>query len=259
MSKNKKIIIALAVAVIFAILAGVSVYAFMSPKRSTLYVFNDSYKAGTTITSNMLSPIKADSTIVVAGQRQNANTRFVTESEMSQIIRNGDSLRMDVVAGMPLMASMCSSIGGNSIEMAMSPSGIAVTVPVNDVTGVTNELRQGAHVNVYVTNSAGGTYLAFENMIILQVTKSGTGSLQSATFEVNNEDALKLINITKSSSIYLGLINGSGYQYQTVPDEDDELMKIINDQNEQQEPEETGETEQSGEKPDNEASFNVNP
>ena len=80
LTKNKKIVIALAVAFIFAVLAAISVYFFMSPQRDTVYVFNSSYPAGTAISSDMVVPIQADSTIVVAGKKNDTNTRFITQT-----------------------------------------------------------------------------------------------------------------------------------------------------------------------------------
>ena len=212
-TKNKKILITIVIALIAAILAGISIYFFMSPKRNTVYVFKNSYEAGLSVSSEMLVPIQADSKIIIAGQKNSTNTRFITQAELSEILKTGDTLRVDVTEGMPLMASMLSITGGNSIEMAMSPSGIAVTVPVNDITGVTSELAPGAHVNIYATGVSGGTYLLYENMRILQVFKDKTGELSGVALEVNNEQALTLIGVTKTASIHLGLVNGSGYQY----------------------------------------------
>lgn len=213
LTKDKKIVVALVIALIFAIMAGIMVYFFMAPQRKTVYVFNSSYQAGTVISSDMLTPIQADSSIVVAGQKFDTSTRFITQDELTNIVKTGDSLRVDVTEGLPLMKSMLSITGGNSIEMAMSPSGIAVTVPVNDITGVTNEIAPGAHVNIYASGAGGQTYLIFENMRILQVFKTAAGSLTGVSLEVNNDEAMMLISVVRSSNIHLGLVNGSGYQY----------------------------------------------
>ena len=98
--------------------------------------------------------------------------------------------------------------------MSMSPSSVAVTVDVDNTTGITKELYSGAAVNVYVTSYSGGTFLLFENMRVLDINRKNDGSLQSATLEVTNEQAVKLINSTKNGAIHLGLINPNGYQYE---------------------------------------------
>jgi Flp pilus assembly protein CpaB len=160
----------------------------------------------------MLTSIQVDSTIAVAGRSDETATRFVTGSEISSILNSGDSLRIDVSSGTPLMLSMLSVNGGSSIEMTMDPTKIAVTVSVNDITGVTDELTAGARVNVYASGiNADGTTLIFQNMRVLSVKKDGS-SLDAVTLEVTADESLKLIYATTYSSIYLGLVDSSGYQ-----------------------------------------------
>ena len=50
--KDKKIVIVLAVAIVACIVAGVLTYLFLSPAKTVVYVFKDSYKAGTQITED---------------------------------------------------------------------------------------------------------------------------------------------------------------------------------------------------------------
>ena len=111
------------------------------------------------------------------------------------------------------MLSFLSVTGGNAIEMSMKSSAIAVTVNVDNISGVTDELGAESRVNVYVSYRASGTTLLLENMRVLEVYKNNDGSLNSATLEVNNDQALKLIEAQNNGSLHLGLVNGSGYQY----------------------------------------------
>ena len=91
---------------------------------------------------------------------------------------------------------------------------VAVTVPVNSVSGVSNDLKAGSRVNIYATGYGGGasTTLIFENMRILGTEKNGSASLTAATIEVSIEESLKLIDALNTSTITFGLVNGSGYQ-----------------------------------------------
>ena len=213
MTKNKKILIVSGAGLVSIILVIVCIFAFLSPQRTTIYTFKNAYSAGTQITSDMFTPIQVDSTIVVAGAKADMNKRFVTNKEFEEIIKRGDSLKMDVGEGTPLMLSFLSVTGGNAIEMSMKSSAIAVTVNVDNISGVTDELGAESRVHVYVSYRASRTTLLLENMRVLEVYKNNDGSLNSATLEVNNDQALKLIEAQNNGSLHLGLVNGSGYQY----------------------------------------------
>lgn len=201
------------VAVVAIILATICIFTFLSPQRTTVYVFKDAYPAGTQIKADMFLPMQVDSQIVIAGAKGEMNKRFITSAEFEEVIKTGDSLKMDVGEGAPFMLSFLTTAGGNAIEIAMNPSAVAVTVDVDGVTGVTDDLMAESRVNVYVAYRASGTSLLLENMRVLSVNKSEAGSLISATIETNNDQALKLIEAQKNGAIHLGLVNGSGYQY----------------------------------------------
>ena len=215
MNKNAKILIILLLAVVMAVLAGFAVVSFLSPRRATVYVFKSAYSIGTQLTSDMLVSIQVDSSIIVAGREANANEKLITSDELRPLLESGDSLKVSVGEGTPLMRSLLSISGGNSIMMSMAPSSVAVTVSVDNTTGVTQELYSGASVNVYVTSYSGGTFLLFENMRVLDLNRKTNGELSSVTLEVSNEQAVKLINSTKNGAIHLGLINPNGYQYES--------------------------------------------
>ena len=215
MNKNAKILVILLVAVVMAVLAGFAVVSFLSPRRATIYVFKSAYSIGTQITSDMLVPVQVDSAMTAAGRSANVNEKFITSDDLRAILESGDSLKVSVGEGTPLMRSLLSISGGNSIMMSMAPSSVAVTVSVDNTTGVTQELYSGASVNVYVTSYSGGTFLLFENMRVLDLNRKTNGELSSVTLEVSNEQAVKLINSTKNGAIHLGLINPNGYQYES--------------------------------------------
>lgn len=214
MKKNTKILIVVFAAILLAAAAAFLIVKVLSPARTTVYLFNDSYAAGTVISSNMFTPIQIDSKAVVLGAKSDMNVYFVTGSECPELIKSGDTLKIDVNKGMPLMKSMLSIAGGSAIEMRMDPAAIAVTVSVNSVKGVTSELKPGAHVNVYFT-SALETKLLFENMRVLNVEKNTNGALTAVSLEANHQEAVMLVNAAESGSIYLGLVNANGYQYIT--------------------------------------------
>lgn len=210
MQKNKIIIGFSAASILLTVLVCYLIYSYMSPSRQTIYVFNDSYSSGTQVTADMLTPIQVDSTITVSGRKADVSEQFVTSSEYAEIIKSGDSLRMDVGEGMPLTMSMLSVIGGSSIEMNMKPSSIAVTVAVDNVTGISQDLKEGSRVNVYSTTDT-GVSLILQNMRVLTVNKPD-GELSSVTIETDLQQSMQLIYYSIYGKIYLGLVDASGYQ-----------------------------------------------
>lgn len=215
-SKNKKIIIVLVVAFLVAIAGGIALYMYLVPKKTTIYVFKQNVAAGTVVTYDMLMPIQADSDIYVAGAKTTASERYVTGANVDAVLKSGDSLRMDVTEGMPLTLSLLTTSGGSTVEMAMNPEKVAVTIAVSSVTGITSELKAGSKVNVYATglfsNNEYKTTLIFEGLRILAVNKNDQ-SLTSVTLETSTDESLKLIYYASSFSIYLGLIDSSGYEF----------------------------------------------
>ena len=69
MTKNKKIILVLLLATIVSIAGGYLVYKAFTNQKTTIYVFNGDYVAGTTITSDMITTIECDKDIVVSNKR----------------------------------------------------------------------------------------------------------------------------------------------------------------------------------------------
>lgn len=206
----------LAVGVILAAVSVYLIHMYLTPKRVTVWLFNDNYKAGTALTDDMLYAVQADAKIVVAGAKTDTNTQFVTGAEKSVIVNSGDSLRIDVSAGMPLTKSILSVNGGTSVEMGMDPSKVCVTIPCTSTSGITDDLMKGSRVNVYATgyNDTGmaSTVLIFQNMKVANTSKKD-GIIQSLTLEVTVEESLKLINQLNYSTLYFGLVDSTGYQY----------------------------------------------
>lgn len=210
MSKNKIITIFAVCTLVFSLLAGYLIYRYMTPSRGTIYVFNDAYSAGDQIGAEMLTPIQVDSTIIMAGRSTDVGAQFVTPEEYAGIVRSGDSLRIDVGEGMPLTTSMLSVSGGSSVEMNMTSDAIAVTIEVNKYTAVTNDLKEGARVNVY-SNLNGRTQLIQQNKRVLEVYKNGS-DISGVSLEENIYESMELIYAATNGSIYLGLVDATGYQ-----------------------------------------------
>lgn len=238
MSKNKIITSLIAAAVAFSLLAGFLIYRYMSPQRGTVYVFNDAYSAGEQLTSDMLTPVQVDSKIVVAGKSTDIGNQFVTPSEYQSLVKSGESLRMDVTEGMPLTTSMLSVSGGSTVEMNMASDAIAVTVAVDEYTGVTNDLKEGARVNIYA-NMDGQVSLIQQNKRVLEVFRSGD-TISGVSVEENIQESMELIYAVTNGSIYMGLVDATGYQASEGADPVYSPYSV-----EETEAETTGETEET--------------
>ena len=214
--KNKTMLFIVVLAIVFSLLTVFSIYKYLTPQRVTVWLFNNDYKAGTALTDDMLYAVQVDSHILVAGASSDTNSQFVTGSNKTAIVNSGDSLRIDVSAGMPLVKGLLSVNGGTAVEMSMDPSKVCITVPCNSVTGISDELTKGSRVNIYSTgfseSGANTTTLIFQNMKVAN-TAIKDGSIASITLEMTVEDSIKLVNYQNSSSLYFGLVDTTGYQY----------------------------------------------
>lgn len=181
-SKNRKILIILIIAILVAAAGGVSLYLYLTPQKTTVYVFNSNYESGTALTEKMLTPIRCDSKIVTAGKTADVKSRFIT----------GSDIEKNIHAGM-----------------------IAVTIPLDSVTGAADGIREGSHINIYATgyDDSVGTTLLFQNMSVIAVERSEKGTLTSATIEVDAEQSLKLINAQNNSTLNLAVVDSTDYQY----------------------------------------------
>ncbi len=214
MLKNKKIVIVLVIALACLIAASALLVGFLRPMRTTFYVFKDSYKAGTTITGNMLTPVQADARLIIAGGKSSADIYFVTAKNLADSVKSGDVLRTDVAKGEAFMTTHVAANGGNEVEVKLSPNKVAVTIPVSNITGITADLKSESHVNVYATISGKGTELMLENIRVLSVSKDEEGlELAGVTLELSKDQAVVVVDIVNNGMVYLALINPDGYIY----------------------------------------------
>lgn len=213
MNKNKKILFALILMIGVAIATGVLLYFYLMPKKTTVYVFNNSYSAGEEVTSDMFTTMEVDSTITVGGSETDTNNRFVTADNFKTVLNQGNYLKMNVSEGMPLTLSMLSVSGGTSVELSLGSGNVAVTINASESVGITSDVDVNSHINIYATGWDGttGTTLIFQNMKVLAVGNDGD-AISSITLEVTPEESLKLINAQNTCSLYFGVVDASRYQ-----------------------------------------------
>ena len=138
------------------------------------------------------------------------STRLVTEDEYAEILKTGESLRIDVSSGMPLTTAMLSATGGTAIETNMTTDSVAVTIKVDEYSGISNDLRRGSRVNIY-SSINNETKLLQQNKRILEVFTDGN-VITGVSVEEDASGSIELIYAEEYGSIYLGLVDSTGYQ-----------------------------------------------
>lgn len=207
MTKNKKIVLVLLAAIILCVSSGFVVYRAFTFQKVNIYVFNGTYEAGTKLTKDMYSTIEVDKTVVTNGVKDSIRNVFISdEKTMGNLI--GDTLRISTYEGMPITRAMFSTAGGSNIEMQLAEGKIAVTVGINNITGVTNDLRANSYVDVVILGEQGTETI--ENMRIVNVYKSDDVNISSVTFECSADNYVKIAEAANKSTIHLGLIKGFG-------------------------------------------------
>lgn len=204
--KDKKIVIVLAVAIVACVVAGVLTYLFLSPAKTVVYVFKDSYKAGTQITEDMLASMEIDSSVVVAGGSTDTSNYLVTKNNYTNVIQSADKIKQDVSKGELLSKAMLSNESGSAAQVRLSPNKVAVSVAVDNITGVTKDLSYDTYCDIFVTYKSGSTYSLLDNVKIIDVAKNDN-TLTSVTFEATKDQAVKICDAANSGSIRLGLVN----------------------------------------------------
>lgn len=210
-NKSRSIFIILAVGLLLCIAAGAAVYMYLTPQKTVTYQFNDDYEAGTVITADMLTPVTVDANILSGAAKASTEDVFITNQTVGDALSN--ALRMDVSDGMPLTRSMFSATGGTSVEMAMDSANVAVPIDVSSGSGVSEDIQKNTHVNLYATGWGGtsGTTLLFQDLTVLKTETDENGNTDMITVEVTPEQSLKLVNAISSCAIYIGIVDGSGY------------------------------------------------
>ncbi len=130
----------------------------------------------------------------------------------------GQTIKVFVVSGEPVLASKLSGIGGG-LSVRVPPNMRAMSLKVNEVTGVSGFILPGDRVDVLVTvDNAGGTGVAITKTILqdLEVLAAGVKTetkknhnitVQSVTVLVQPEGTQKLALAVNQGRIHLALRN----------------------------------------------------
>lgn len=134
----------------------------------------------------------------------------------------GQTIKVFVVTGEPLLASKLSGIGGG-LSVRIEPHMRAMSLRVNDVTGVSGFVLPGDRVDVIVTvQNAAGMRVAITKTILQSVEVLAAGAktenkkqnmtVQTVTLLVEPDGAEKLALAVNQGKIHLALRNPVDYE-----------------------------------------------
>lgn len=223
MTTGRKILLCLIV--IFGGVIAYLSYQFLGSTKTIMYVFANNYEAGTKITRNMFEEVEVDESIVTNLNYKNQNNGkpcFVTKASLDTIINKGEYLGVDVYQGTPFMTTETASYSVSTVERRLSDYKTAITIPVNNLSGVSPEIQAGARINIYAsysTESYEVVQLLFQNVKILDVQSTGDSSagytLTGFTIEVDPNDAMKLLHAINNWDIDITLLKSGAYDVMT--------------------------------------------
>lgn len=212
---DKKGIALLLIALVLAVAAGGSVYVYLKampvkqvegPKTVPVVVAAKDMTFGTTLEDQHLRLVEFPEESVPGGAFSGI------DSVLAQ------TTKVFVVAGEPILASKLSAIGGG-LSVRVQPHMRAISLKIDEVTGVSGFVLPGDRVDVLVTvQNAAGSNIAVTKTVLqnVEVLAAGTKTetknnrhitVQTVTLLVTPEGAEKLALGTQQGKIHLSLRN----------------------------------------------------
>jgi pilus assembly protein CpaB len=212
---DKKGIALLLIALILAIAAGGTVYIYLkavplqeveAPATIPVIVAANDMTFGTTLEPHHLRLVEFPEQSVPMG----------SFTSIDSVI--DQTTKVFVVTGEPILASKLSAIGGG-LSVRVQPNMRAISLKINEVTGVSGFVLPGDRVDVLVTiDNARGPGIAVTKTVLqdLEVLAAGTNTetknnrhitVQTVTLLVTPEGAEKLALGTQQGKIHLSLRN----------------------------------------------------
>lgn len=228
---NSNVVIIIVLGLIIAILS----YQFLTSGKTNIYLFTDDFPAGTEITGDTLISQEISGSIVENVSLNNGDLGYVTENNLENYI--GSYLTTDVIKGTAFMKAYSDEVGGTPAEVRLEPNNVAVTVPVDNITGVNPFINNGARVNVYATvqyqNEQTITYTLLQNVRVIDVlyaeiynemTESPT--IMGVTIETTPQQAVELQFACENGAIRLGIVKPGNYKETEKLTHTDQTVKV---------------------------------
>ena len=204
----------LLLAVVVAVLVGFGAYQYLNRQRTSIFVYQHDYAAGTKITKDMFGVLDIETSLYNAAASQ--GTHYASAAEINQFIQDGDVLLCDVLAYSPVFTNQNSDSGGNGIENRMGQGLTAVALNVERVRGLPNDLRIGSRLNLTTTYSLNQnqkeTDLILQDIQVVDVVTDPSGILMTAFVEVEPKNSLQLIHAINAEVVYATVLKPGEYE-----------------------------------------------
>ena len=122
----------------------------------------------------------------------------------------GQTSKIFLVAGEPILASKLSSVGGG-LSVLVRPSMRAISVEVDQVTGVAGFVLPGDRVDVLVTvQNAGGANVAITKTVLqnAEVLAAGVTTEEKGKRHITTQTVTLLVDLEGAEGLALGLTQG---------------------------------------------------
>jgi pilus assembly protein CpaB len=204
---DRKGIALLLIAMILAAAAGGGVYLYLKgmpaaqaegPKTVPVVVALKDMSFGTTLEEGHLRLVDFPESSIPAGSYTSL------DSVLNQ------TTKVFVVAGEPILASKLSAIGGG-LSVRVPPTMRAMSLKVNDVTGVSGFVLPGDRVDVVVTvENLGGTNIAVTKTVLqdLEVLAAGVKTETRGGHNIDVQTVTVLLNPEGAEKLALGIHQG---------------------------------------------------
>lgn len=229
---DKKGVAILVIALVLAVAAGASVYLYLKDMPLAKGQNSDSVPVvvarkdmtfGTTLESEHLRLVQFPKDAVPTG----------SYSSVDSVLSH--TTKVFVVEGEPVLASKLSAIGGG-LSVRIPPNMRAMSLKINEVTGVSGFVLPGDRVDVLVTiENAAGTNIAVTKTILqdMEVVAAGAKTetkgnhhitVQTVTLLVNPEGAEKLALGIHQGEVHLSLRNPVDHELMAETSTDTRLV-----------------------------------
>lgn len=211
--------------IVLALVVGVLSYSYLSSAKTTIYLFNDNYSAGTEVDASLFVASEIDTNLILEAMAR-GDASYVTPDNVDEFM--GDYLRSDVVAGTPFLTIHSDMQAGPGAEKRLSEGMVAVTVEADNLVGVTPFIIPDTYVNVYANyelEESQVTKLLLQKIRVIDVQysevfneSSDSPTISGITLEVEPGDSMLIQHAADFGSIRFGIVNGATYEEKNIND-----------------------------------------
>jgi pilus assembly protein CpaB len=222
---DSKGIVLLFVSLLLAAGAGWTAYQYLdkmpvaeaeAPETTDVVVVSEDLTFGTRLEDHHLDVVPFPANSVPRG----------AYAEVDSVV--GQTSRVFLVAGEPVLASKLSSVGGG-LSVMVRPSMRAISLEINQVTGVSGFVLPGDRVDVLVTvDNAAGSNVAVTKTVLqnAEVLASGTTTEEKGKRTITTQAVTILVDPQSAESVALGQAQGDIHLVLRNP-VDHELVDVV--------------------------------